>query len=292
MKLFFFLASIAFINTAKNRGIFQRSQCEFGKLLGEYFGSSCLPGSRSLFHDQNATNPESLCNLCQTQLAASTIERHIHPMADLVDENASEIEGAEEEVQKVPLTPNHSINCEAATTNRFYGTRGALSCLNEVGEIAILEHQNLAEHARTLNLNQNDFRILCRNGSLAANTGFEVDLGCFLTTIVDGEVVMRKNDSKNPGIINALASLDKYLQTDPDFKMYNIFQGEKNLLFEDSSLGLVSPNDDNLGQSVKNYIQLFQDVENCFEETGGATATAINILLTFSLITITVLIQN
>jgi hypothetical protein len=75
--------------------------------------------------------------------------------------------------------------------------------------------------------------------------------------------------------------------------MYNIFQGEKNLLFEDSSLGLVSPNDVALSQSVKNYIQLFEDVENCLaDETGSSAAVAINILLTFSLVMFTALIRN
>lgn len=221
-------------------------------------------------------------------------------MADLVGDDEEEakntsgqIEGADDESQNIPFIPNRSINCAANPTNRFYGTRGALSCLSEVGDVAILEAQNLIEHAKAINLNPDDFRILCRNGSLASDTGFEVDPSCFLTTIVDGEIVMRKSSNKNAAIVNALLSLDIYLQTDPDFKMYNIFQGEKNLLFEDSSLGLVSPNDVALSQSVKNYIQLFEDVENCMaEETGGAAAVVINILLTFSLVMFTALIRN
>ena len=167
-----------------------------------------------------------------------------------------------------------------------------MTCLSEIGEVAVIEHQNLAEYARDLLLNPNDFRILCRNGSLAANPGFEVDPACVLTTIVAGEVVVRRNSAKNAGIINALLSLDKYLQSDPDFKLYNIFNGDKNLLFEDSALGLVSPNDTALSQSVQNYIQLFQDVENCIEETGGAQAIAINFLLTLSLVLFTTLIRN
>lgn len=222
-------------------------------------------------------------------------------MADLVEEGEDKVDGIEgdddDEPQNIPFIPNRTINCAANPTNRYYGTRGALSCLNEMGDVAVIEHQNLVEHARVLKLKENDFRILCKNGSLAANTGFDVDPGCFLTTIVDGEVVVRGKNSvngteKNAGIINVLLSLDKYLQNDPDFKMYNIFQSERNLLFEDSSLGLVSPSDAALSDSVKNYVQLFEDVENCIEETSGTEAVAFNILLTVSMVFFTVLIRN
>jgi len=194
--------------------------------------------------------------------------------------------------RKNAFGPNRAIDCQASTSNRFYGNRGALACLSEVGEIAVLEHQNLAQYAQNLSLNPNDFRILCRNGSLALYPGFDVEPACFLTTIVAGEVVVRRNSDKNPSVINVLLSLDKYLQNDPDFKMYNIFGGMKDLLFEDSAFGLVSPNDSFLSPSVKNYIRVFEDVENCIETTDGAQAIAINILLTFSLVLFTSLISN
>lgn len=293
-----FSASIAFINIAKGRGIFKREECEFGPLLGRYFSDSCFPGSRSLFHDPTASNPESLCNLCQTQASQPIPIQPLGRSANVDDEaeppkEADDgIEGDDDDAQNIPLIPNRSINCAASPSNRFYGNRGALTCLSEIGEVAVIEHQNLVDYARELVLNPSDFRILCRNGSLAANPGFDVDPACFLTTIVAGEVVIRRNSSRNSGIINALLSLDKYLQNDPDFKMYNIFEGERNLLFEDSALGLVSPNDTALSQSVQNYIQLFQDVENCIEETGGAQSIAINFLLTFSLVLFTALIRN
>lgn len=95
---------------------------------------------------------------------------------------------------------------------------------------------SIVEHAATLQLNENDYRIICRNGSLASFTGFNVDKDCALTTIVDGEVVARPNSSKLPGIINALNSFDKYFQVDPDFKMFNVFKGTKHLLFKVTSL--------------------------------------------------------
>lgn len=294
------IASIAFINIAKSRGIFKREECEFGQLLAGFFADSCMPGSRNIFYDPTATNPDKLCMLCSVE-PATTSHPVLRPMADRIDgeeddaekESENPIEGSDnEDVNIVRFIPSSSIDCGASPMNRFYGTRGALTCLSEAGEVAVIEHQNLALHAAALKLNPTDFRILCRNGSLAANPGFDVDPECFLTTIVDGEVVIRRKSDKNAGVISALLSLDKYLQNEPDFKMYNIFAGDRNLLFEDSSIGLVSPGDANLSPSVQNYIRLFEDVENCIEEKGGSQSVAINIVLTFSLVLFTVLIRN
>lgn len=73
---------------------------------------------------------------------------------------------------------------------------------------------------------------MCKNGSLAEYTGFDVDIECALTTIVDGEVLVARNNKKTAGIINALNSFDKYFQNDPDFKIFNIFAGKTDLLFK------------------------------------------------------------
>lgn len=218
--------------------------------------------------------------------------------------DADEIAMLNEDVPEPQSRQERVINCHATASNRFYGTRGALTCLKEVGDLAILEAQNLAEHASALNLNPNDFRIMCRNGSLADRTGFNVDKGCYLTQIVDGEIVVRRGSTKIPGIINALSSFDRYLVNDPDFKMYNIFNGIKNLLFEvyiitiftryifiinnnyfmyfvsqDSTLGLVSPSEENLGDSVVNYINLFTNLDSCVDDGSSATIQSLSMIL-------------
>ncbi len=160
-----------------------------------------------------------------------------------------------------------------------------------MGDVAVVELQNLAEHAKALKLNPADFTIICRNNSLASYTGFDVDVGCALTQIIDGEIVVKKNSSKTTGIVNALVSLDLYLQNDPDFKMYNIFAGVKDLLFEDSSLGLVSPNSLALSTSVQNYINLFKNVDQCFGDGGSAGSITANLILTLSLVLVTVIVR-
>lgn len=64
----YILASMAFINTGKNRGFFDKSECKYGRLLADFFGSSCMPGARDILHDRNQDNPDSLCTLCKTMI--------------------------------------------------------------------------------------------------------------------------------------------------------------------------------------------------------------------------------
>lgn len=279
------IASIAFINVGKTRGIFDRAECDYGRLLGDFFSDSCAPGSRDSLHDPQGANPESLCSLCQANPATRSGDSEVEGLVtDELEDSPNEVQGKSD----LEVTIGRNVDCAANTNNPFYGTRGALNCLHQNGEVAILEIQNLAEHARALNVNPNDYRVLCRNGTLAAYTGFQVDEDCLLTTIVDGEIVVRRQSSKTAGVVNALSSLDVYLQNDPDFRMYNIYGGNKNLLFEDSALGLVSPQHAELGHAVQNYIRLFENIEDCTNSAGpttvdpgdGAAMMTINIFMT------------
>lgn len=55
---------------------------------------------------------------------------------------------------------------------------------------------------------------------------------CFLTTIVDSEVVVRTVNTSATDIINTLLSIDRYFISNPQFKMYNIYSGIQNLVFK------------------------------------------------------------
>jgi len=297
------IASVAFINTGKNRGFFSKGQCDYGTLLSEFFGSSCAPGALDLAHGTKGT-VESLCTLCQTSVnvelatpsTAAGVQLLHHESPPLIRANQGEIdipfveatseapvtndgiEGGEDDIEPRAVQPPNY--CTAAATNAYYGNKGALQCLADVGDVAILELQYLKEHANSIGVNPNDYRIMCRNGSLAEYTGFDVDLDCALTTIVDGEVLVARNNKKTAGIINALNSFDRYFQIDPDFKMYNIFAGKIDLLFKDSSVGLVARDEDNLGSSVENYRKLFENLDSCVEGSGtGTSAPLIGLIL-------------
>lgn len=63
---------MAFVNTGKNRGFFNKDQCNYGQLLGDFFSSSCAPGSRDFSHNLNRTNPENLCSLCRNAVSVNT----------------------------------------------------------------------------------------------------------------------------------------------------------------------------------------------------------------------------
>uniref|UniRef100_A0A182QXI1 Transferrin-like domain-containing protein n=1 Tax=Anopheles farauti TaxID=69004 RepID=A0A182QXI1_9DIPT len=293
------IASIAFVNVGRSRGIFDRNECNYGHLMSEFFSEACAPGSRDDLHDASGEHAESLCALCR--YAENPTPRELGNYQEDDAEQPNEDDAEEPPVEGIDpaLRQNGGVGgsidrnllCAASDTNRYYGTRGALRCLQEAGEVAIVEAQNLAEHARFLAMNPNDYRVLCRNGSLAAYTGFDVDEECYLTTIVDGEIVVRRQWEKSDNIVHVLSSLDVYLQNDPDFRMYNIFGGQRNLLFEDSALGLVSPHHTELSASVKNYIRLFENIEDCQNAapsttiapggTGGRAAIlTINVFLT------------
>lgn len=139
----------------------------------------------------------------------------------------------------------------------FYEGNGALQCLNEKGEVALIDVKDLNQN--TLNLNLNDFRIICKNGSHAAEPGISVDHNCFMNTFVPGEIVMRKDSDKIADVRNMLFSLHKYSLNVIDFKLNSSFDGKENLLFKDSLTHFVSPNDIKLTPSVQNYISLFEE---------------------------------
>lgn len=104
---------------------------------------------------------------------------------------------------------------------------------------------------------------------------------------MDGEIIVRRNDPKSQGIRNALLSLDRYLINDPTFRMYNIFSSERDLLFQDSTLGLSTGQELNLSPSVESYKKLFQDTESCVQSTTGSGNT---IVINFYIFVVTLIV--
>lgn len=280
---------MAFINVGKSRGFFNKDECDYGLLLSEFFGSSCAPGARDFSHNHgsNSNEHDSLCSLCRVnppsigiQRAAIILEGDVITEApEPESESVPDVEGAARsapELSETPLdgaSPSLPTTCNADLTNQYYGNRGALRCLSEEGEVAILERQYLQEHATSLGLKHADFRVLCRNGSLAAYPGFDVDSDCLLTKIVDGEVVARRDSEKLAGTVNALISLDKYLQSDPKFKMFNHFNGVEDLLFKDTTFGLESHTSTDVSRQIQNYQKLFVDLEKCAQSSANRRHT-------------------
>lgn len=51
----------------------------------------------------------------------------------------------------------------------------------------------ISEHAKDLTIDPHYYQVICRNGSLAKSTGFDVDPDCALATYVDSESSIRAN---------------------------------------------------------------------------------------------------
>lgn len=143
------IAQVAFVNVGKGRGFFDKDSCNSGEILNGFFGDSCLPGSQDALHsDPSNDTPDTLCNLCRTAFRPAIVSDEIPEMANFEDE-ASGSDGGETTTEHVQIAPRFDINaintnCQADTTNRFYSNKGALNCLNEMGDVAILELQNLS----------------------------------------------------------------------------------------------------------------------------------------------------
>lgn len=100
---------------------------------------------------------------------------------------------------------------------------------------------------------------------------FDIPLDCPLVTIVDGEIVIKRKSNVQRAVVSAINSFDRYFNVieEPNFKIYGKFEGQINVLFEDSSVGFTSTNSTTFGPSVQNYIRLFQNVENCQQKNGS-----------------------
>lgn len=150
------IASIAFLNNLRANRLIDAKECNLGKLMGDHFSDSCIPGARDAMHDPLGTVPEKLCNLCRTTVGPASSG---HDNADVLPEDralddAEHVEGHEQPASdpvthEEDLTPeeverrNMRGSCEASIINRYYGNSGALRCLDEVGEVAVLEAQYL-----------------------------------------------------------------------------------------------------------------------------------------------------
>lgn len=160
------IASIALINQLKASELVNRGDCNFGQVLGDFFSESCIPGSRDTLHDPNRIAPENLCNLCRTPIIPPV--QAADENADVLPEEPSpdgrSLDGEEDDVENEDGSPpvagrdprpienvyteeflyrNLRANCDAVATNRYYGNAGALQCLDEMGEVAVLEAQFL-----------------------------------------------------------------------------------------------------------------------------------------------------
>jgi len=215
---------LSFINTAREHKILSKSTCDYGELISEFVGDSCIPGAHDGEHEKTSkTNHDLLCKLCVPD----------------------------------PYNSKTAVTCNSDNTNKYYGNVGALKCLQEVGDYAVITKGDYEK------INALDFRVLCKNGSLASYKGFNVDADCALSTTIDSEVVSKRDNSKNPDISTVLLNFEKRFGTDrvKAFEVFNVFNNTLDLLFKDSTPGLDSVASDN--KYIKKYIDVIAHIDQC-----------------------------
>ncbi|KAK5649218.1 hypothetical protein RI129_000247 [Pyrocoelia pectoralis] len=192
---------LSFINTLRAQNVLSHSSCDYGQLISNFVTDSCMPGAHDREHEVSEHIDENkLCKLCQPSEQSKT-----------------------------------GVNCNSNTENRFYGNSGALKCLMDKannGDYAVVTQGAYQD------FDSNDFKVLCKNGSVASAPGFNVDENCALTKIIDSEVLAKKVSSKLANIGVVLLNLETH-----------------------STQGLSSIQSDS--GHINNFVQLFTDVEKC-----------------------------
>ncbi|XP_019626573.1 PREDICTED: uncharacterized protein LOC109471661 isoform X3 [Branchiostoma belcheri] len=175
--------------------------------VGRFFSKSCVPGAQSPEYNPDGTNPESLCSLC-------------------VGEGEN--------------------RCVRNTNEPYYGYSGAFRCLVEgAGEVAFVNHQTIFENTNgrseeewTRNLHQNDFELLCPDGSRKQWNQYKE---CNLAR-VPSHAVMTSPRSRTDiqQIVNILTQAQEHFGQHSDFQMFDSSKfGGRDLLFRDNVQRLV-----------------------------------------------------
>lgn len=223
------IAWLSFVKTAQMHRIISPESCDYPELLGNLLSGACTPGIGDPHRSKKHIN--DIFKLCST----------------------------------CPYENNTAI-CSANSKNRYYGDDGALTCLNDgYGDIAFVNIGNITE-----NKNYADqYHVLCKNGSLATNTGFDLENPerCALSVTIDSEVVTRRGnsdvDTKNT--VFSLLKLEDWLgyrvYTSRVLRIYGKFNNTDDLFFKSSTIGL-EPASSTI-ESILAYKELFNHVDDC-----------------------------
>ncbi|KAL1488017.1 hypothetical protein ABEB36_015392 [Hypothenemus hampei] len=222
--------------TLLSKGLIQKTDCPYPKALSKFFDSSCLPGSKDPKWNLDEPIAEKLCSLCSGDLEKKEI----------------------------------SSKCNFDQSESFSGYTGAFRCLIEAGgDVAFVKHVTVPGNTDGKNneswakdLKSGDFELLCSDGGRASVTEFD---RCHLAHAPPHMVVTSndKSDSVVDEIRNALLSASEQFTERSDlFKLFGSFNGKKDLLFKDSSTGLVSISA-RTSEVRKQYNDLLQVINGC-----------------------------
>lgn len=154
------IASVAFVNTLRAANLIDQNECNLGRVMDDHFAESCIPGARDILHDPQGIVSDRLCSLCRTSVAPPPPPPVVENADVLPEEQpaprSGDVDGEDSPAADDETTATHEHltqeermlrslrgSCAATVDNRYYGNRGALQCLDEIGEVAVLEAQYL-----------------------------------------------------------------------------------------------------------------------------------------------------
>ncbi|XP_066156182.1 transferrin-like isoform X2 [Euwallacea fornicatus] len=243
---------LAFIDLLRREKIVNDST-DYGSIFSNFVEDSCTPGANSKDLDIFNTDTNKLCAKCYPVDATKT-----------------------------------SKYCNADLHNKYYDSRGALLCLEEKsGDYAIIASNDLPRSYLRDPIAQQQFRVISKNGSLAAYPGFKVDEEAPIAIIISGEVVYKNySDVQYNNTVLYLRHLEVEFgqNLEKAFKVFESFNHTKNLLFPDSTPGLTFSGSNN--KYISNYRELLEYSEKVIDTTGGATRHAVSTFMGICVISI------
>ncbi|XP_050297424.1 transferrin-like isoform X2 [Anthonomus grandis grandis] len=221
---------LAFIDLLRKNKVVQDS-CNYAQIFSAFVGESCAPGANAAENELDIpdTDYQKLCKNCYPSNLTTT-----------------------------------AAYCNADANNKYYDSLGALKCLEEAnGDYAVIAINDLPHYIIENTTYQEQFKVICKNESLAAYNGFNVDEEAPITIIVAGEVVAKNGSSKLNDIISYLNEVEIVFgqKLEKSFKVFDSFNHTKNLLFPDSTPGLTFGETTN--KYIENYVTLLRNSENC-----------------------------
>lgn len=127
-SFFYYSEFLTWVDEGRTKGILAKDTCDYGKLVSDFVSASCVPGTKSDDHAvTSGTDLDKLCSNCQS--SASPLSKcsytYFAPDFYLLFFIAAQ-------------------NCNADNTNNYYGSEGALKCLSEIGQFAVItKHSKL-----------------------------------------------------------------------------------------------------------------------------------------------------
>lgn len=232
-----------------------RETCSRSQETSQFFRAMCVPGAGDYRYNVNVSGADVLCKLC----AGDQKGGHI---------------------------------CEKSASEMYSGEVGAFRCLAErKGDVAFVSHTtplaytdrhffNSSEYWAT-SLRSDDFRLLCRRGGQGLITEYEK---CNIARIPARFIVTRSDISYQnyTDIVHFLASLSDIF-TGPakySFKLFGHYEGIPNLLFGDSTTGIVAlDQDSDYERELGEFLPILRNMDPVACENGSNGLTSSSLLL-------------